>query len=78
MYTLTVTTAEGCTDTDDIAITVFKESRVYVPSGFSPNGDGRNDRIMPYLVGIRSLDYFQVYNRWGQLVFQTKAAGQGI
>ena len=77
VYTLTVTTAEGCTDTDDLAITVFKESRVYVPTGFSPNGDGRNDRIMPYLVGIRSLDYFQVYNRWGQLVFQTKAPGQG-
>lgn len=77
VYTLTVTTAEGCTDTDDIAITVFKESRVYVPTGFTPNGDGRNDRIMPYLVGIRSLDYFQVYNRWGQLLFQTKTPGQG-
>jgi gliding motility-associated-like protein len=77
VYTVTVTTPEGCTASDDIAITIFKESRVYVPSGFTPNGDGKNDTFLPYLIGIRSLDYFQVYNRWGQLVFQTRSSGQG-
>lgn len=76
-YTLTVTTPEGCTDTDEINITIFKGSNVYVPTGFTPNGDGRNDRIQPYLVGIRQLDYFVVYNRWGQEVFHTKTPGAG-
>ena len=77
VYTLTVTTPEGCTDTDDIRITVFKESRVYVPSGFTPNRDGRNDSFQPHLIGIRNLGYFKVYNRWGQEVFSTQTIGAG-
>lgn len=77
IYTLTVTTAEGCTDTDEINVTIFKESRVYVPTGFTPNGDGRNDTFQPYFIGIRQLDYFVVYNRWGQEVFSSKTIGPG-
>lgn len=76
-YTLTVTTPEGCTDTDEIRITIFKGSNVYVPTGFTPNGDGLNDTFQPYLLGIRSLDYFKVFNRWGQEVFSTKTIGPG-
>ncbi len=76
-YTLTVTTAEGCIDSDDIFISIFKESKVYVPTGFTPNNDGKNDLLMPYLIGIRQLEYFSVYNRWGQEVFTSKQPGQG-
>jgi gliding motility-associated-like protein len=77
VYTLTVTTVEGCTDTDDIAITVFNGSAVYVPSGFTPNGDGTNDVLKPYYVGIKSIDYLLIYNRWGQLIYSTKNMGSG-
>lgn len=76
-YTLSVTTAEGCTDEDQVSITVFKGSAVYVPSGFTPNNDGLNDRLKPYYVGIRSLEYFTVYNRWGEVVFSTKDLSGG-
>lgn len=76
-YTLTVTTPEGCTDSDEINITIFKESRVYVPSGFTPNADGRNETFQPYMIGIKTLDYFLVYNRWGQAIFQTREQGRG-
>ena len=38
---------------------------------FSPNGDGKNDRLEIYLVGIKIFNFFKVYNRWGQLLFQT-------
>jgi gliding motility-associated-like protein len=76
-YVLTVTTAEGCTDVDEINVTVFKGSAVYVPTGFTPNGDGLNDLLRPYCVGIQKLDYFSVYNRWGELVFNTKSIGAG-
>lgn len=71
-YTLTVTTPEGCVDTDEINITVFKGSQIYVPGGFTPNGDGRNEKLGPYYIGIKSVDYFQVFNRWGEQVFLTK------
>jgi len=76
-YTLTVTTAEGCTDEDDIKITVFKESAIYVPTGFTPNHDGLNDRLRPSYIGIRELAFFNVYNRWGQLVFSTRDLSKG-
>jgi gliding motility-associated-like protein len=76
-YTVTVTTAEGCEDDDDIKITVFKGSAIYVPKGFTPNNDGLNDRLKPYYIGIKTLDYFTMYNRWGQTVFTTKDLSAG-
>jgi gliding motility-associated-like protein len=50
---------------------------VYVPTGFTPNGDGRNDVLRPYLAAIKELSFFSVYNRWGQLVFTTNQPGNG-
>ncbi|TAL45673.1 MAG: PKD domain-containing protein [Chitinophagaceae bacterium] len=76
-YVLTVSTAEGCTDTDSISIIVFKGSAIYVPTAFTPNQDGKNDLLRPKYIGIKNLDYFRVYNRWGQLVFGTKSLGAG-
>lgn len=76
-YMVSVTTAEGCEDTDQVSITVFKGSAIFVPNGFTPNNDGLNDRLKPYYVGIRSLDYFTVYNRWGETVFTTKDLSAG-
>jgi len=50
---------------------------VYVPSAFTPNGNGENDVLRPLLYNIRTLNYFRVFNRWGQVVFQTNAIGSG-
>jgi len=73
-YTLTATSTDGCKATDEIIVTVLKD--IYVPSAFSPNGDGINDvwRI-PYLDSYSGTDV-KVFNRYGQLVYQ--AAGQSI
>jgi gliding motility-associated-like protein len=48
-----------------------------MPNAFSPNGDGKNDMIRPILVGISRLDYFRIFDRWGQEVFATTQSGQG-
>ena len=45
-----------------------------MPKGFSPNGDGNNDRLYPILVGIAQLKYFRIYNRWGNLLFETTSS----
>ena len=42
-----------------------------VPTAFTPNGDGINDIIYPGGWGIRKLYFFKVFNRWGQLVFES-------
>ncbi len=70
--------ANGCMDSAYISIKVFKgQPVVFVPSGFTPNQDGRNDVIRPIAAGIKEIAYFSVYNRWGQLVFTTTVNGKG-
>ena len=48
-----------------------------MPKAWSPNGDGHNDKLYPLAICIKELKYFRVFNRWGQLVFETKTIGQG-
>lgn len=71
-FTVRVTDAIGCTDDDDVFIKVYEGPMYYLPNAFSPNGDGLNDIFIPVPVGIRSTDYFRVFNRFGQIMFQTK------
>ena len=47
-----------------------------MPSAFTPNGDGMNDRFKIFPVGISELD-FKVINRWGQVVYTSKNALDG-
>jgi len=67
----------GCYGMDTIHITVFKTAPdVFVPNAFTPGGKS-NTVFRPVTPGIASLDYFRVYNRWGQLVFTTSTIGKG-
>ncbi|MEP6675308.1 MAG: PKD domain-containing protein [Ferruginibacter sp.] len=77
-YALLVKTAAGCEGRDTILVKVFKiEAGIYVPNAFTPNGDGLNDVLRPVLLGIKTLTYFKVFNRWGQMVFSTSDQGRG-
>ena len=55
----------------------FAAINIYVPPVFTPNGDGTNDVLKPILVGIADFHYFNVYNRWGNLIFTTGDPGTG-
>ncbi|MEO6610897.1 MAG: PKD domain-containing protein [Chitinophagaceae bacterium] len=78
LYKLIAYSDEGCTDSAYIIVKVFKTlPGVFVPSAFTPNSDGRNDLLRPIAVGIKHIDYFNVYNRWGQLIFSTQKNGEG-
>mgnify|MGYP001591663067 FL=1 len=77
-YKVVAFTANGCSDSAYIVIKVFKtRPTVFVPSAFTPNSDGLNDLLRPIAVGIKSIEYFNIYNRWGQLLFTTKINGHG-
>jgi gliding motility-associated-like protein len=77
-YKVFVTDLQGCLDSATILVKIFKTNpQIFVPTGFTPNGDGLNDVLKPIAVGIQRIDYFRVYNRWGQLVFSTNINGQG-
>jgi gliding motility-associated-like protein len=76
-YTVRVSDG-GCSATDQVTVRVYKNGPdILVPSGFTPNGDGKNDVIRPALVGISKFNFFSIYNRWGQLVFTTNEVNKG-
>ena len=75
-YVLRASTPEGCFALDTINIKVFKTPPdIFVPNAFVPTGV--NKVLRPIPVGIASFEYFRVFNRYGQLVFQTSQAGKG-
>jgi gliding motility-associated-like protein len=76
-YRVRVGVPEGCFAEDDINVKVFKRPDIFIPTGFTPNGDSKNDVLKPTLAGIKSFKYFKIFNRWGQLLFNTAEAGKG-
>jgi len=76
-YTVTGITPEGCEGMDELFIKVYKGPEIYVPSGFTPDDNGLNDILRAIPVGIREFRYFRIFNRWGQLVFQTQDPAKG-
>lgn len=77
-YVVRVSSPEGCYGEDDIVVRIFNTNPdIFVPTAFTPNGDGKNDIIRPICVGITKLDFFRIYNRWGQLVYQTSEFEKG-
>jgi len=70
-YLVTLVDSAGCIATDSITVNVTYIESVGVPSAFSPNGDGNNDVLFVKGAGFATID-FKVYNRYGQLVFETQ------
>ncbi len=63
----------GCTSSDFVTVHVLCNSQnIFIPNTFSPNGDGTNDYFFPRGVGLYSIKNMQVFNRWGQLVFERR------
>ncbi|MBC6995825.1 PKD domain-containing protein [Neolewinella lacunae] len=64
-------TLTGCSRQDSVFIGVLQETDIFVPTAFSPNGDGTNDdlRIFPR-VSVARIDAIRIYSRWGNLVFE--------
>ncbi|MCB0636168.1 MAG: gliding motility-associated C-terminal domain-containing protein [Lewinella sp.] len=70
-YFVSVADGNGCTAEDDIRIIVDRRRSVYIPNGFSPNGDGTNDLFYIFTdESVREIRSLQVFNRWGESVFE--------
>src|SRR5690606_15942494 len=69
-YILSIKSAAGCMASDTIDVKVYKvQPGIYMPNAFTPNNDGNNDVIHPIPLGMKSINYFRIYNRAGLLVF---------
>ena len=61
----------------DFIVDVHPETFIKMPTTFTPNGDGVNDIIYVEGWGIRELLSYQIFNRWGELVFETNNLKEG-
>jgi gliding motility-associated-like protein len=76
-YTIEIRTNTECLTVDTLLVKVIPNVEIYVPTAFTPNGDGRNDFLRPELRGIKQLRHFRIFNRAGQLVYEKKNGESG-
>ena len=76
-YYVHVTSAYGCSGDDTIKVTVVNHAEFVVPNAFTPNGDGKNDYFRPIAVGYKNLNYFRVFDRWGERVYNSTSLEVG-
>jgi len=70
-YSLHATSAFGCKNEDEMIIKVV--AGIFVPTAFTPNNDGKNDKWrIPFLDPMLGATV-RVYNRYGQLVYQVES-----
>jgi gliding motility-associated-like protein len=81
-FTITIGTDNGCRVVDTLLVLVPTaspdlKSDIFVPKAWSPNKDGHNDKLRPLTVNIKEIYYFRIFDRWGQLLFETNEIGKG-
>jgi gliding motility-associated-like protein len=76
-FTIRITTATECITIDTQVVKIIPAVEIFVPTAFTPNGDGKNDLLRPTLMGLKDMHYFRVFNRWGELVYETKTKRAG-
>lgn len=76
-YVVDIVSPSNCSGSDTFMVWVVGEAQVFVPSAFTPNGDGLNDFLKPIGIGYRQVNFFRVFDRWGTLVFHTSQFNHG-
>jgi gliding motility-associated-like protein len=77
IYTLSVVDINGCENNDSIIVRVSRKNEIFVPNIFTPNDDGQNDIVFIKGHYIKKLLYWKIFDRWGELMFQTSDIEQG-
>ncbi len=70
-YTVEVENSYGCKAVDEVFVKVTcDKGAVFLPTAFTPNRDGQNERFYPKGRGIKEVKWMRVYDRWGSMVFE--------
>ncbi len=77
LYIIDLKSKAGCITRDTQLVKTIEKVEMYVPTAFTPNGDGLNDILRPVLLGVKELHYFKIFNQWGQQIFESKSVKQG-
>lgn len=74
----TIKSIHGCDSIHKtLYIIVNYSNQLFIPSAFTPNGDGKNDVFKPIVKGIPSQYNLRIYNRWGEAIFQSTDPAKG-
>ena len=76
-YLVEITTNTDCHTVDTQFVKTIANIDILIPSAFTPNNDGKNDILRPLLKGISEFHFFRIFNRWGQLIFETNIEQNG-
>jgi gliding motility-associated-like protein len=77
-YVVTIIDSNGCKRSSEVELNFLcTEDGIYVPNAFTPNSDDKNDIFKIRGYGVREISVFRVFNRWGELVFETNDINQG-
>lgn len=76
-YSVFIRSPKGCEGYDTFTVRVLNQGILFVPTAFSPNGDGRNDVLRPLTVGFRDLKIFRIFNRFGEEMYFTTKFDEG-
>jgi gliding motility-associated-like protein len=78
-YVVNLISPAGCVTRDSVLVRVYDKQVVdiFMPKSFTPNNDGVNDKLYPFLSGIKEFKYFRIYNRFNQLMFESKNYDDG-
>jgi len=72
LINLTVTTAQGCSDSISLPLEIIPDIVFYVPNTFTPDNDEHNQTWKFYVEGIDEMGFhLTVYNRWGETIWET-------
>lgn len=75
-FCLVVENIHECRDTSCMLVFVSDESLIYLPNAFIPDNDGLNDVFGPVASNLRYFE-LQVFNRWGEMIFETTDLNKG-
>jgi gliding motility-associated-like protein len=76
-YTVEITSEYGCKGSGEVHLGIKRTENILIPAAFTPNGDGKNEVLMPVLNDIASISYFKIFNRWGEVIFFTDQLNSG-
>ncbi len=72
----TATSTDGCTATVGHTIIIDPAFLIYIPTGFTPNRDAKNDVFIPIMMGVDEYNFY-IYDRFGELIFETENQLEG-
>lgn len=77
-YTVSYRNDMGCEAVDSVIVFVGCPGDVmYIPNAFTPDNDGSNDKFFVRSQGLKAIDYIRIYDRWGELIFETMNQAEG-